>query len=272
MMLNKLWWNLIVLLYSTSVFSQEVLSPLHWQAILISPHFQQRNNPFSITVNPSALVFYDHNSWGISAAKRFSLPGWIQGNGVGILSTQSGNWGISAEMSGLEGFSRQQFNISHARQLFEGVALGLSMGVRAFKATGYKILIQPTASLGSFLELSNELAMGFSASTAFRVGKKRDPYGELNLQLLIHLQYTPSSKVIFSLWGLKKNDFSIEIGSTLSYQLHEKFSLVAGVSVDRNYSWLGISMARKRIIMNLQLGWHPMLGIGNNFSLYGNHQ
>lgn len=269
---NKFWWSLSVLLYSSSLFSQEVLTPLHWQAMLISPQVHRSSNPFSVLVNPSALAFFQKSNWGIAAEKRFSLPGWIQGKGIGILTTRAGNWGIAGEISGLEGFSRQQLNISHARPIFEGVALGLSMGVRAYKATGYKILVQPTASLGSCLELSNELTMGFSASTTFPVGEKWKPYRAINLQLLLHLQYAPSSQITFSIWGAKKNDFPIEIGSTLRYQLYEKLTLVAGISLDRQYSWLGITLVLKKIIMNLQLGWHPMLGIGNNFSLYGSPQ
>lgn len=261
-----------MLLYSGSLFSQEVLTPLHWQAMLISPQVQQHKSPFSVAVNPSALAFFQQSNWGIAAEKRFYLPGWIQGNGVGILSTKAGNWGIAGEISGLEGFSRQQLNISHARPLFEEVALGLSMGVRAYKAIGHKTIVQPTASLGSCLELSNELTMGFSASAVFPVSEKKEPHGKLNLQLLLHLQYAPSSKMIFSLWGAKNKNFPIEIGSTLRYQFEEKLSLLAGVSLDRHSSWLGISIARKKIIMNLQLGWHPMLGVGNNFSLYGSSQ
>ena len=262
----------MVLLYSGSLFSQEILTPLHWQAMLISPQVQQYNTPFSVVVNPSALAFFRKSSWGIAAEKRGYLPGWIQGNGIGILTTRAGNWGIAGEISGIEGFSRQQLNISHARPLFGEVALGLSMGVRAYKAIVYKTLVQPTASLGSCLELSKELTMGFSASATFPVGEKRETYGELHLQLLFHLQYAPSSKIIFSLWGAKKNNFPIGVGSTLRYQLDEKLSLLAGVFLDRHYSWLGISLALKKVIMNLQLGWHPMLGMGNNLSLYGSSQ
>ena len=272
MVVNKSWWKLMVLLYPGSLFSQEVLTPLHFQALLISPQVQQYSTPFSVVVNPSALAFFRKSSWGIAAEKRVYLPGWIHGNGVGILSAKSGNWGIAGEISGLEGFSRQKLNISHARPLFEEVALGLSMGVRAYKAIGYKTIVQPTASLGSSLELSKELTMGFSASATFPVGEKREQYGNLNLQLLFHLQYAPSSKIVFSLWGAKKTDFPIGIGATLRYQFHEKLSLGAGVSMGRQYSWLGISIARKKIIMNLQLGWHPVLGMGNNFSLYGSPQ
>lgn len=268
---KKFWWKLFMLLYSSPLFSQEVLTPLHLQAMLIAPRFQEYRNPFSVMVNPSALAFYQQSSWGLAAEKRFSLPGWIQGQGIGILSTRAGYWAISGETSGLEGFRRLQLSISHARILSEGVALGLSMGVRGYKATGYKMLLQPIASLGTFLELTEELGLGFSAFATFPVGEKRAQLGGLNPQLLIHLQYVPSARIFFSVWGAKKNDFPIDLGATLRYRLHEKLSLVAGISIDQHYSWLGISIAQKKIKMMLQLGWHPMLGIGNNFSLYGPH-
>lgn len=269
---SKNWWVVCMLLYSSSLFSQEFLSPLHLQTVLISPQFQQRLSPFSVVINPSSLAFYQQSSWGIAAEKRFSLPGWIQGNGVGILSTRAGNWAISGETSGLEGSKRQQLCISHARTLSKEVAVGVTMGVRAYKATGYKILLQPIASLGTFLGLSEELGLGFSASAAFPIGEKNTPYGLLKPQLLIHLQYTPSSKICFSIWSFKKNDFPIDVGATISYWFHEKLAFLMGVSLDRHYSWVAVSLKRKRVVMNLQLGWHPMLGFGNNFSLYGIHQ
>lgn len=268
---KKLVGLLVVFQSYYSLFSQEIISSLLLQDALNFPQSQQRS-PFCIAANPATLAYFSHSNWGFSTAKGISIQGWVQGNGVGLLSSPVGNWALVGETTGLQGFRRQQLSISHARKLSEGISLGVSLGVNSFKATGYKMQWRPATSLGSYLRLSEVLSMGFSAAAVFSTKYKREQFALSDLQFLFTLQYEPSSVVCLSWWSLKKNNFSIYSGISLRYQLHSKINLIVGIALNQQLSWLGLSIRRKKIAINLQAGWHPMLGVSNNIFLYGNNK
>jgi hypothetical protein len=249
--------------------SQEIIVSLPVQDALNFPRFQQLRSPHSVAVNPSILAHCSSASWALSAEKKMFIPGWIQGHAIGVISSKVSKWALSGETSGLQGFHRQQFSISHARKLGEAVSLGVSLGARTFKATGYKAHWQPVVSLGSFIELSEVLAVGFTASGIFLLKGTNEKKLSPNGQILFTLQYEPSSKLCISWWSAKKTGFSVNNGFSFRYLLQEKISLIAGVALNQQVSWFGFSFRRKKMVITLQGGWHPQLGISNNISLYG---
>lgn len=268
MLSRKYLGILLLVLFSFSLCSQELLSPLLQQsAVNFSPNADLKN-PFSIAVNPAALASFQESRWGVSAEKSISIPGWIYGNGVIIVPSRYGNWGVAGGYTGLSGFSRQQLSAVHARKLSEGVSLGISMGVFAMKVKGYKSLLRPVASLGTCLELSNVVSMNLSASNVFLPPGVGQPYLS-GLRLLFVLLYEPSSKTSFSIWGLNNSASSINVGASIRYQIYKRLSFSMGIAVDQRWNWVAVTIHQKRISLVLHMGWHPMLGLSNTISFLG---
>lgn len=250
--------------------AQEIVSSLHFQEALNFPRYQKMQSPFSVAANPGVLSRFSSTSWAFSAEKRMAIPGWVQANAIGILSSKLGKWALQGESSGLKGLQRQQLALSHARQLANGISVGLSMGVRSYKATGYKVHWNPISSLGGCIEISEVLSMGFTGSATILNKATAEKSLSPHWQFLFTLQYEPSAKICFSWWSAKKTNFSVNNGLSFRYLLQEKISLMAGLAINQQLSWFGVSIKRKKLVINLQAGWHSMLGISNNISLYGN--
>jgi hypothetical protein len=251
--------------------AQENSLSLHFQEALNFSRFQKMRSPFSVVANPSVLAHFSSNSWALSAEKRMAIPGWVQAYGIGLLSSSAGNWALAGETSGLEGFRRQQLAISHARKLANGISVGLSMGACSYKATGYKVQWNPFFSIGGLMELSEVLSMGFTGSATFLNRSTTEKTFSPNWQFLFTLHYEPSAKVCVAWWSAKKTNVSVNSGFSFKYLLKDNISLLGGLAINQQLSWFGVSLQRKKIVINLQAGWHSMLGVSNNIFLYGHH-
>lgn len=270
MLVKKIISLLQVLPAFLSLCAQENVSSLYFQDALNFPRFQKMQSPFSVTANPAFLAHFSSTSWAFSAEKRMAVPGWLQANGIGLLSSRAGHWALQGEASGLEGFRRQQLVITHARHLASGITAGLSMGARYYKATGYKAHWNPNFLLGGCMEISEVLSMGFTGSATFLTKSTTEKYFSANWQFLFTLQYEPSAKICFSWWSAKKTNVSVNNGLSFRYLFHETISVIAGLALNQQLSWFGVSIQRKKIVINLQAGFHPMLSLSNNICLYGN--
>jgi hypothetical protein len=224
-------------------------------------------SPFMMVTNPSSLSRLENNYWGLAAAKKNALPGWIEMQAVGMITTKSGNWGLSFSQAGMREFNNSKISFLHARELASGIRVGVCMGVVTRKAAGYKNNTAPLASLGALLSISRELMLGITASGIFYKTEINSSSVQ-NLQLQTSLHYEPSNKFSLSFWALKKQGPYLQTGSSLHYRIQPSLSVVLGISMNPQWGWLAVEFAQRKIRWKIMMGWHPQLGITNGIALW----
>jgi hypothetical protein len=226
-------------------------------------NFHDINSAFS---NPAGLAHLAQFSAMAAVENRFLTSEIQHLSAAAVIPAGGGNFGLTVQYFGFEGFNEQKVGLAYSRRLSEGISLGAQFfyfgnripdyGARHllnFEA-GLQAAILPSLHLAARVHnpVRQEITEGEFLPTLFETG----------------LAYTPSEKLLIVLEMEKDIDFPARVKSGLEYRLAEPLRLRIGVASNPVSYGFGIGIELPgNIKIDVASNYHQILGFSPAFSL-----
>jgi len=218
--------------------------------------------------NPAGLGRYRHISLASSLEQRYLLKELGYYGVVLSMPTANGSFGLFSRFFGYEKFIDQEVNLAYGRLFGESFLCGLSLVYIIQKAAdGSKALHQLSYQLGTIVDLSDKVKLGFTAFNPLQLYFKSAYYVTLPtiLKLGMTFQYAPS--LIFYVETEKDLDFSPILKLGMEYLFREVFVIRGGIKMFPAAGSFGVSFRHQSMLYEISTTYHQYLGFTPQLSL-----
>ncbi len=231
------------------------LHPLGWGAY--SPDF---TNVFCGFHNQAALAGLTHFSAGFLVQQRFSIKELRQYQFAVAVPTSSGNFGLVGDLSGYEGFRRQELGLVYARQLFEWLDIGAQMDYLNMRVPGIGSTHAFTFALAALFHINEQWHAGIQAFNPVQVAYQKLGKDRIPDVYQLGIGYRPS-KVFLLTTEIRRIENRNIVAVAFQYQIAKTLTLTAGSSAKVYPVFAGISLHLNPIEIILTASYHQQLGL-----------
>lgn len=219
--------------------------------------------------NASGMANLEKLSWVAAAEMPQGNPDLKYLTGAFVLPTNSGTFGLAAELHGFDLYREQALSIGYARKLLENLNAGLRTSWHQLVIADHGSRSHFSGDVGLQSAIGEEWVLGFSAHLPFQ---SRLVDNELLPSIVrLGLCYKPSDHIFLVADLTKQSNLSESLAVALEYAFADSFAVRLGVGSSPARFAFGISYRSKsnlRIdtgtLVHQNLGISPLFSIGND--------
>ena len=257
-----------ITLFATFLFSnnkgssQTVRTPISAGYLGLGAYSNTHIDVFSFHANQAALAKATNISIGFYGEKRFFLNELSLYNGVAVLPSNSGNFGLDARYYGFADYNETQLGLAYARGLGSKLDVGVQFNYYSVRVAGYGSVSTINFEAGAILHLTDQLNAGVHVYNPVggTLGKNAEEEKLASLYS-VGLGYQPSDKVFVSAEVEKQEDQPVNVKAGIQYKFLRQLTARGGVETATSSMYFGIGFGWKLIRIHAVASYHPQLGI-----------
>ncbi|MEL6717744.1 MAG: hypothetical protein AAFO82_01650 [Bacteroidota bacterium] len=220
----------------------------------------------SAFVNQAGLANLEGFAGSIFAERRFLNSPINNISGVVAAPIGLGTFALTINSFGIENYQEQKIGLAYARQLLDGLSIGVQFDYLSTNIPQYGSAGVFTFEAGLQAQLLKDLSFGFHLYSPAQI----DLVEDLPLPTIYKagLAYTPSDKVFLTVEVEKDIDYPVRFKAGVEYQFSETFFLRTGVATQPTLASLGIGVLfNERLAIDISASYHQILGVSPSVGL-----
>lgn len=238
-----------------------LIAPNGARGIALGNIHQSHDQVDGIYGNPASLAWMNANGINVSFQKVFAeldlqlmQAGFVYGNNT------MGTFGLQLISYGIKEYKEQKVGISYSKKLLNLLSIGAEFNLISLRADKYGTKIVPSASLGLYSKLSNNLYLATSLFNIIPVTLADDE--QIPFAMSFGLNYMISNKVMLHTEFFKSIDQKPNVKLGMSYKFHELIAVQIGLNTNPSIISVGASyQMSQKFNANLASSYHPILGL-----------
>ena len=257
----------IILIYLLSVFNIIAQQYAGTRQIALGNSDLYTPDVFSIFNNPARLINIQNPQAGIYFSP---APFDIQELSYACASysqpTQIGTFSFGSTVYGFDLYKETEIDLGYSKGINDCLGLGFSLRYKNISIKNYGSASTLLINLGTILELSHELAVGFYIENLSHATLNNEP-NQLPAKMSVGLTSRNIQNFSLSAAVIKEIGFNPSVRFGIEHKLTENFFLRFGVSNEPSLYYCGIGIFYKIFEFGYAVSSHPDLGLTHQFDL-----
>ena len=252
----------LLLLCSLRLPAQMMLRPLASPASRYTGYSLHHSDLFSFTANPAALAAQSRPAAGLLAERPFLLPELNSLMLAATVSTNSGQFGLSAIYTGSADHSQTNAGLAYGRSLGSKVSVGARFGMQQIRfSSGYGQATAVTSEAGLIIHLTDQLHTGFRVANpvAARFGPGKSE--KLPAVYTFGAGYEASAQLLVAFTVEKEEYRPVNVTAGISYLPVPVLLIRAGLSSATSSWFTETALVIKSTRISVLASYHPQLGV-----------
>lgn len=239
--------------------AQTTIKPLQILYPTTTTYSKTHNDAFSFTANQAALAQIKSFTAGVYSEQRFLVKELNVFNGVVLLPTSSGNFGLNTQYFGNSLHNQMQVGLAYGRKLGSRADIGGQFNYTTVQTAGYGKGSAVNIEAGLIFHFTDQLHGGLHVTNpvSIQVGKSGESFASI---YSTGFGYDASDKAFVGLEIEKTENEDINVIGRIQYKFGEHILARGGVSASNSSFYLGFGVQLKSIRLDATASVHQQLG------------
>jgi len=214
----------------------------------------------STFVNQAGLASLEGIAASVFAERRFLNSPINNISGAVAAPIGFGTFALTINSFGIENYQEQKIGLAYARQLLDGLSIGVQFDYLSTNIPQYGTAGVFTFEAGLQAQLLKDIQFGFHLYSPTQI----QIVEEVILPTIYKagLAYTPSEKVFLTVEVEKDIDYPVRFKAGVEYQFSDVFFFRTGFATQPTLASLGIGVLfDERLAIDIAASYHQILGI-----------